>query len=146
MPDTATHTTPVVPLEPAPSTSDKVVAGATLAGNTALITAAPLLNNINPSINPSGAGGLAVSMIGNGILCIVQAFAVQDWFDDHKWAVWACILGACIICGILYIGILHDVEKGVLNALGAMYQAASNYGPLRQLGVFNRGENIGGKS
>lgn len=134
------NVTPSVPLTPAQSTSDKVMAATTLAGNTALVTAAPLLSSINPAINPTNAGGIAVSMIGNGITCIVQWIAVQDWFDDHKHAVGACIILSCVICGILYILILHNPEQGVLNALGAMYQAASNYGPLKQLGVFNRGE------
>src|SRR5678815_1842274 len=85
------NVTPVVPLQPAPSTADKVMAGATIAGNTALVTAAPLLSSVNPAMNPSNAGGIAVSLIGNGITCIVQAIAVQDWFNDHKYAVWACI-------------------------------------------------------
>lgn len=131
---------PITTLTPAPNLSDKIIAGATLAGNTALISAAPVLNTLIPGSNPSNAGGVAVSMIGNGVLCIVQAFAVQDWFDDNRLAVWLCIGLSCIICIGLYIGILHNPEQGVLNALGSMYQAASGYGPLRNLGVFNRGE------
>lgn len=132
--------TNVTPLTPAPSTGDKVAAGTALALNTAVVAGAPLLSSFNPAINPSNAGGIAVTMIGNGVLTIVQAFAVQDWFDDHRWAVWACIILACIICGGLYIVILHNPEQGVLNALGSMYTAAGNYGPLKNLGVFNRGE------
>jgi hypothetical protein len=116
------------------------VAGAALALNTAVVTGAPLLNNLNPAINPSNAGGIAVTLIGNGILTIVQAVAIQEWFDDHHLAVWLCIALACIICGVLYGIILNDPEKGVLNALGSMYTAAGNYGPLKNWGVFNRGE------
>lgn len=135
------NVTPAVPLQPTPSGQDKLAAGAALALNTAVVTGAPLLSAINPAMNPSNAGGIAVTMIGNGILTIVQAVAVQDWFDDHRLAVWLCIVLACLICGVLYVVVLHNPEQGVLNALGSMYTAAGNYGPLKNLGVFNRGES-----
>ena len=135
------NVTPVVPLQPAPTTADKVAGFGTYALNTAVVTGAPMLSSINPALNPSNAGGVAVNMIGDGITCIVQAIAVQDWYNDHKYAVWACIVLSIVICGGLYIVLLHNPEQGVLNALGAMYKASSNYGPLKQLGVFNRGES-----
>jgi len=135
------NVTPSVPLQQAPDVASKVTAGGTYALNTAIIAGAPLLSSINPSLNPSNAGGIAVNMIGDGITCIVQAIAVQDWFDDHRLAVWLCIGLSVVICLGLYVILLHNPEQGVLNALGAMYKASSNYGPLKQLGVFNRGES-----
>lgn len=133
MPDTA--------LKVAPTTGEKVAAGGILALNTGIITAAPLLNNINPNINPSNAGGIAVTLIGNGILVLVQALAAQEWFDDVKLGVWACIVFSIVICGGLYIMLLGNPELGVLNSLGTMYQASSGYGPLNKLGVFSRGSD-----
>lgn len=133
MPDTA--------LKVAPTTGEKVAAGGILALNTAVVTGAPLLNNINPAINPSNAGGIAVTLIGNGVLVLVQALAAQDWFDDIKLGVWACIVFSVVVCCGLYIVLLGNPELGVLNSLGAMYQASSGYGPLNKLGVFSRGES-----
>lgn len=125
-------------LEGTPKTSDKLIAAGTLALTQAPVLAAPLLSNINPAINPQGAGGLAVTMIGNGIGVIVQGLAAQDWFDDYKYAVWACIGLSAVICAGLYIWLLGNPELGVLNALGSMHTAASSYGPLHKLGVFSR--------
>lgn len=130
MPDTA--------LKVAPTTGEKIAAGGILALNTAVVTGAPLLNNINPAINPTNAGGIAVTLIGNGVLVLVQALAAQDWFDDIKLGVWACIVFSVVICSGLYIVLLGNPELGVLNSLGTMYQASSGYGPLNKLGVFSR--------
>lgn len=118
-----------------PKTSDKVVAAGMYLANTGIVAGAPLLNNLNPNINPSNAGGIAVSMIGDGITTIVQGLRMFDWFDDHKYAVWACIALSIIVCMGLYLWALHNPEQGVLNSLGSMYKAWSNYGPLNKLGV-----------
>lgn len=129
-------------LTPAPKTSDKLIAAGTLALNTGIVAGAPVLNNINPSINPQNAGGIPVTLIGNGILVIVQAFAAQDWFDDYKYAIWVGIALAAVVCGGLYIFFLGNIELGVLNTFGAMHQFATNYGPLNKLGVFSRPGDI----
>lgn len=123
----------------AASTTDKVLSATTYAMNTALITGAPALNNLNSNINPHNAGGIAVTLIGDGITTIIQALKMHKWFDQNRYAIWMCILLSLIICTILYIVLLHDPEQGVLNALGAMYKAASNYGPLNKLGVLGSG-------
>lgn len=125
-------------LQGAPKTSDKLIAMGTMALTNAPVLGAPLLNNINPAINPSNAGGIAVTLIGNGVLCFVQALSALDWFDDYKYAVWACIGFSVIICGGLYIFVLGNIELGVLNTLGAMHTAATGYGPFSKLGVFSR--------
>jgi len=122
--------------------SDKLVAAGTYGFNTALIAGAPALNNLNPNINPSNAGGIAVSLIGDGITTVVQALKMHSWFKQNVWAVWVCIGLACLICGVLYIVMLHNPEQGVLNALGAMYKAASNYAPLNKLGVLPSGTDV----
>lgn len=129
-------------LTPAPKTSDKLIAAGTLALNTGIVAGAPVLNNLNPSINPQNAGGIPVTLIGNGILVIVQAFAAQDWFDDYKYAIWVGIALAAVVCGGLYIFFLGNIELGVLNTFGAMHQFATNYGPLNKLGVFSRPGDI----
>lgn len=110
----------------------------TMALTNAPVLGAPLLNNINPAINPSNAGGIAVTLIGNGVLCFVQALSALDWFDDYKYAVWACIGFSILICGGLYIFVLGNIELGVLNTLGSMHTAATGYGPFSKLGVFSR--------
>lgn len=147
MPDTTPPVSPVRTTSPnnkpnnlqgAPKTSDKLIAAGTIALTQAPVMAAPLLNNLNPALNPQGAGGMAVTMIGNGVGVIVQALSAQDWFDDYKYAVWACIGLSAAICTGLYIWIIGNPELGVLNALGSMHTAASSYGPLNKLGVFSR--------
>ena len=129
-------------LQGAPKTSDKLIAMGTMALNTAPVLAAPALSAINPNLNPTNAGGIAVTLIGNGILVIIQGLAAFDWFDDYKWAVLAGIAIAVFVCGILYIVLLGNPELGILNSFGAMHQFATNYGPLHKLGVFSRPGDI----
>lgn len=120
--------------------ADKIVAAGTYAFNTALVAGAPALNNLNPNINPSNAGGLAVSFIGDGVTTIVQALKMHSWFKQNTWAVWTCIALSILICFILYGLWLDNPEQGVLNALGSMYKAATNYAPLNKLGVLPAGK------
>lgn len=125
-------------LAQAPKTSDKLAAMGTLALTNGPVLAAPLLSSIDPHLNSQGAGGVAVTMIGNGVLVFVQAFAAQNWFDDYKYGVWVCIGLSLAICLGLYVFALGNVELGILNSLGAMATAASGYGPFNKLGVYSR--------
>lgn len=119
--------------------SDKVVAAGMYVGNTALVTAAPALGN---DINPSHAGGLAVSLIGDGITTIVQALKMHGWYKQNVWAVWTCIILSIVICiGVFWI-VLGNPEQAILNAFGAMYKAATNYAPLNKLGVLAAGTDV----
>lgn len=118
-----------------PSVSDKLTAAGTYMANTAVVTAAPLMGQ---QVNPTGAGGIEVSLIGDGITTIIQALKQHHWYDQNRYAVWTCILIAIAVCILLWH---DDLRKGALNAMGAMYKAASNYGPLNKLGVLGPGSD-----
>jgi len=117
-----------------PSVADKIVAAGTYVANTGLVTAAPMLNSVVPGSNPSGAGGIEVSLLGDGILVIVQALQVHSWFDRDKWGIWLIIALATAICLVLWH---DDLRKGALNAAGTAYKTFSSFGPLNKLGVLS---------
>lgn len=98
-----------------------------------------------PGSNPVGAGGIEVSLLGQGILVFVQALQVHSWFDRDKWGVWV-ILGLSLgVCLLLW----HDgdnLAKGVVNGAGTAYQAFSSFGPLNKLGILSGQTNPPGQS
>jgi hypothetical protein len=119
-----------------PSVADKLVSAGMYAGNTALVTGAPMMGSVLPGANPTGAGGIEVSILGDGILVCVQALQVHRWFDREKWGIYV-IIGLSIIFCLLLWHSPDDWQRGVLNACGAAFKAFGSFGPLSKLGILS---------
>lgn len=132
------------------SKADKAVALGTWALNTAGTSLAPAASSINPSLNPSGAGGWEVAAIGNAMLCLVQAFQSIS-IRGHKfprdglgpWIIFFGSVGVCVLIWILVplwvSGTLDLVlmQKGIINGLASFYNGFQAFGPLSKLGVMS---------
>lgn len=132
------------------SQADKITSAGVWAANTIGTTLAPAAQSINPNLNPTGAGGWEVAAIGNGMLCIVQAFQGLS-FRGHKFprdslGPWIIVIGCMMFCAIIWIWVpilingtpdLALIQKGVINGLGSIYNGFQAFGPLSKLGVMS---------
>lgn len=126
MPDTANKS----PAQ-APTITDKVGGLLTYGATNAATIGAPNLPG-----NDMDVGGATVGIIAHGINGIIQAFKMQDWFKQNKWAMWTALLLSVLFCLLLWH---DDLRKAALNALATVAQTMLNYKPLNNIGVLPAG-------
>lgn len=141
MPATALPT-PSLPITP--SVADKVTAAGTWAANTAVTTAAPAMGSFIPGANPTGAGGIEIAMLGDGILVFVQALQTLSIkgrrFNREKYGIWVIIALGLAVCWLLWANVDH--QKAVVNGAGTIWRAFSSFGPMSKLGVLGGQETL----
>ncbi len=134
--------TPTLPITP--SVADKVTAAGTWATNTALVTGAPALGSFIPGANPTGAGGVEITLLGDGILVVVQALQTLSFrghrFNRERYGIWVIIVLGLAVCLLLWGN--TDFQKGIVNAAGTIWRSFSSFGPMSKLGVLGGQETL----